>query len=233
VKRINLLPPEARVKASRERGLLYVIVLLGVVVVALFLGYMWQNSVATSKQSELDQVTSQANTVEQQAAQLRPYAQIQTERTLMTQTARALYDARVPWSTILEEISLVIPESVRLQSLTCAVPGTMLPGAAAASTQTAGATTADVTFTGSTLNHDDVAEFMTRLGLIPQLTNVQLVSSAAQTATSSSGTSGSTSTGSSGTAASTTETVTFTVTASLRPYLTAPPKTVASKGVTP
>ena len=35
MKRINLLPPEARVKASRERGLIYAVLLLVAVVVVL------------------------------------------------------------------------------------------------------------------------------------------------------------------------------------------------------
>ena len=39
------------------------------------------------------------------------------------------------------------------------------------------AATPDVTFTGTTYTHKDVAEFMTRLGLIPQLSNVRLASS--------------------------------------------------------
>ena len=54
---------------------------------------------------------------------------------------------------------------------------------------------------------------MTRLGLIPQLSNIQLASSAGAAATGTEGT-------------TTTPTVTFTVTASLRPYLTPPPATV-------
>ena len=89
---------------------------------------------------------------------------LQTKRTEMTTTAEAIDDARVPWSTIFEEISLVIPENVRLQSLTCAVPADMLPGAAAAEAA-GGELAADITFTGQTYEHKDVAEFMTRLGL--------------------------------------------------------------------
>ena len=49
---------------------------------------------------------------------------------------------------------------------------------------------------------------MTRLGLIPQLTNVQLSSSSGAAVTGT-----------------TQSTVTFTVSASLRPYLTPPPAT--------
>jgi Tfp pilus assembly protein PilN len=212
MKRINLLPPEQRVKASRERGLLWAILILVAIVVALGLVYVWQNRQVADKQAELDGLTAETTAVQQQALALRPYAEIQTLRTAMTQTARGIYDSRVPWSTILQEISLVIPENVRLQNLTGTVPATMLPGSAAPAAPGA-VGTADITFAGTTNTHKDVAEFMTRLGLIPQLSNVQLASSAGAAATGTDGTTG-------------TPTVTFTVTASLRPYLTPPPATV-------
>jgi type IV pilus assembly protein PilN len=217
MKRINLLPPEQRVKASRERGLLWAVLILVAIVVALGLVYVWQNSQVTDKQAELDQITAETTAVQQQALALQPYAAIQTTRTAMTQTAKGIYDSRVPWATILQEISLVIPENVRLQSLTATVPATMLPGPAVAPAA-AGvvAATADITFAGTSYTHKDVAEFMTRLGLIPQLSNVQLASSTGVAAVAATDT----------TAATGTPTVTFSVTASLRPYLTAPPATV-------
>ena len=117
------------------------------------------------------------------------------------------------------EISLVIPTNVRLTSLSCAVPATMQPGAAAAAPATSG--TADVTFNGTTYTHQDVAEFMTRLGLIPQLMNIQLGTSTETPATTDA------------TGGSTPATVTFTVTASLRPYTTAPPTTALQQGAAP
>ena len=218
MKRIDLLPPEARAKASRERGLLYAILILVAVVVALGLVYMQQNSVVNSKQSELDQLNRDIAAVQQQAAELAPYAELQSTRTAMTETARGIYEAGVPWSTILQEISLVIPENVRLQSLTSTVPPAMVPGAPVAAAAPAAGTLAaatDVTFTGSTYTHRDVAEFMTRLGLIPQLSNIQLSSSTGTAAVAATAE-----------AAGTPATVTFTVTAALRPYLTAPPTTV-------
>ena len=218
MKRIDLLPPEQRVKASRERGLLWAILILVAIVVALGLVYVWQNGQVTDKQVELDGLAAEASAVQQQAVALRPYAEIQTTRTAMTQTAKGIYDSRVPWSTILQEVSLVIPENVRLQSLSGTVPASMLPGPAVPPAAAgAAAATTDLTFTGTSYTHKDVAEFMTRLGLIPQLSNVQLASSTGAAATS-------TTTGTTG--ASGTPTVTFTVTASLRPYLTAPPATV-------
>jgi len=214
MKRINLLPPEQRAKASRERGLLWAILILVAVVVALGLVYVWQNGQVNDKQAELDGLMAETAAVQQQAAALAPYAAIQTTRTSMTQTAQGIYDSRVPWSTILQEVSLVIPENVRLQSLSGTVPATMLPGSAAPPAAAgAVAATPDITFAGTTYTHKDVAEFMTRLGLIPQLSNIQLASSTGAAAT---GTTGTTST----------PTVTFTVTATLRPYLTPPPATV-------
>jgi len=214
MKRIDLLPPEQRVKASRERGLLWAILILVAIVVALGLVYVWQNGQVNDKQAQLDQLTAQTAVVQQQALALAPYAAIQTTRTSMSQTARGIYDSRVPWSTILQEISLVIPENVRLQSLTGTVPAAMLPGSATPPVAGAVASlTPDITFTGTTYTHQDVAEFMTRLGLIPQLSNVQLASSTGAAAVDASGATGTT-------------TVTFTVTATLRPYLTPPPATV-------
>ena len=214
MKRINLVPPEQRAKASRERGLLWAILILVAVVVALGLVYVWQNGQVNDKQAELDGLTAEVAVEQQKAQALAPYAAIQTTRTNMTQTATGIYDSRVPWSTILQEVSLVIPENVRLQSLKGTVPVTMLPGPAVPpAADTAAAVTPDITFTGTTYTHKDVAEFMTRLGLIPQLSNIQLASSTGAAAPETTGTAA-------------TPTVTFIVTATLRPYLTPPPATV-------
>jgi Tfp pilus assembly protein PilN len=216
VKRINLLPPEQRVKASRERGLLWAILILVAVVAALGLVYLYFDQQVGDKQAELDDLTAQTAAVQQQIAALQPYAELQATRTSMSATAKGIYDARVSWSTILQEISLVIPDDVRLQSFSAVVPPTMLPGTAVALPPGTPATTADVTFAGTTYTHQDVADFMTRLGLIPQLTNVQLSASA----------------GSGTTVAGADATVAFTITASLRPFMTSAPPTQLA-GATP
>ena len=214
LKRINLLPPEERAKAKRERGLMYVVVALLALIVVLGAVYLWQNRQVADKEADRDSLEADIAAVQTQIAALQPFAVLQTKRTDMTTTAKAIDDARVPWSTIFEEISLVIPENVRLQSLTCAVPANMLPGAAAAPEAAGTELAADITFTGQTYEHKDVAEFMTRLGLMPQLTNIQLASS---TKAASTGTTDTT----------TQQLTTFTVTASLRRCLTPPPTTTA------
>jgi Tfp pilus assembly protein PilN len=215
MKRFNLLPPEQRVKASRERGLLYAV--LGLVVLVLALGaiYYQQTGVLADKQAELDSLAAENAVVQQQIAALRPYAQINTLRTAMGETALGIYEARISWSNIIEEVSLVIPENVRLQTMSCVVPPAMLPGAPTAASGTAEAASADVTFTGITYTHQDVAEFMTRLGLIPQLTNIQLASSTGAAVTTEN---------------VATSRVTYTITASLRPYMAPPPTTTLDSG---
>jgi Tfp pilus assembly protein PilN len=218
MKRINLLPQEERVKASRERGLIWAILILVALVVVLGLVYVKQRSDVNAKQSELASIQAQTAEVQAKIAALSPYAALQAQRTAMTDTAKGIYESSVPFSILLQELSLVIPENVRLQTLTATVPATMLPGAGATeAAPTGGATgTADVTFTGQTESHTDVAEFMTRLGLLPQLEGITLTSSTDTT-----------------TGATTTTTYKqFTVTAQLRPYTTTPP-TTQLQGVTP
>jgi Tfp pilus assembly protein PilN len=220
MKRINLLPQEERVKASRERGLIWAILILVAVVVVLGLVYVKYNSDVNAKQDELAAIQAETAVVQAQIAELSPYAALQAQRTSMTQTAKAIYDSSVPFSILLQELSLVIPENVRLQTLTATVPPAMLPAAASAEPAPVTPGTADVTFTGQTEEHRDVAEFMTRLGLIPQLMGITLTTSSDS----------STTTGTS--AASPAPTVTFkqfTVTAQLRPYTTQPPTTTLTE----
>ena len=73
---------------------------------------------------------------------------------------------------------------------------------------------------------------MTRLGLIPQLTNIQLVSSSGGSSAPSEPSTAS-SPAATASPAATTVTWQFTITAQLRSYLTAPPTTTLSQGVTP
>ncbi|MBN2203849.1 MAG: PilN domain-containing protein [Thermoleophilia bacterium] len=211
MKRINLLPKEAKAKASRERGLAYALALLVVLVLGLGAVYVQQSSAVGESEQQLADLQSQTAALQQQIAVLMPYQELQTQRTQMTETAAQIYDTRVEWSNFLEQLSLVIPDNVCLTSLSCAVPTTMLPGSTTAS-EAATADSTAITFVGQAWTHDDVAEFMTRLGLIPQIQNILLTNSAGPAAQ--------------GAETGAAQPGTFTVTAELRPFLTAPPTTV-------
>jgi Tfp pilus assembly protein PilN len=76
---------------------------------------------------------------------------------------------------VLREFSLVLPDDVWLTQLSLRSP------ISPATNLAADATTGPVGFTieGSTYSHDAVARLLSRLSVVPDLTNVQLVSSAA------------------------------------------------------
>jgi len=201
--RINLLPPEHRAKASREQGILLVV--LGLVAVVLVLGavYFLTLQKVNGKQEDVDVAQVQIDQVNQQIEELRPYEAIETQKVSMAETVKGLYDSRVLWSAILEEISLVIPETVDLTQMSCTVPSNMLAGSVSAS----GATQAvGISFGGQAGTFKDVGEFMTRLGLLPQIMNPRLLSATASTAT-----------------AGQEPFVTFQVEVVLRPFVTPPP----------
>jgi Tfp pilus assembly protein PilN len=178
MKRINLLPPGERDKASREQGLAYALLGLVVLVVALGAVYLMLNRQVATKQDQVNDLQAQIQQVTAQVDALRWAEVLQQQRVSMMTTATQLLASRVDWSNILEELSLVIPDQVVLSDLTAQVPQAMQPtvgGASASTGQTSGG--ADLTLSGRADNHVSVASFMTRLGLMPQLANVQLTSS--------------------------------------------------------
>jgi Tfp pilus assembly protein PilN len=220
MQRINLLPSEERRKASRERGLMYALLFLILVVAVLGVLYVFESQRLTARNQDVATQQSRLDAVNVEVAKLKPFEALQSQRASMTQSASTIVDSRVIWSSILEEVSLLIPDAVRLTGLTAAVPASMLSGTAAAGTGTGGA---DITFSGQAASHQDVADFMTRLGLMPQLMNIQLVS-ATKAASQSSGTDTST---------SDTSLVGFQITAQLRPFESAAAAAAASGTTTP
>jgi Tfp pilus assembly protein PilN len=170
--RINLLPAEERAKAAREQGLALVGLGLLVLVIALGAIYLLESRRVTSKQNQVAEVKAQIDQANRQVTTLKPYQDLAEQRATMQGTAKAIYDTRVAWSSILEEVSLVIPDNVSLLELTGAVPPGMQAGVG--STGEAAAGTSDIEFVGDAWNYFDIAEFLTRLGLLPQLKDVRL-----------------------------------------------------------
>jgi Tfp pilus assembly protein PilN len=81
---------------------------------------------------------------------------------------------RVSWDRVFREFSLVLPDDVWLTQLAAKSP---ISPATNASTASSTGTPSEFTITGRTYSHDGVARLMSRLQVIPDLTNVQLVSS--------------------------------------------------------
>jgi Tfp pilus assembly protein PilN len=85
---------------------------------------------------------------------------------------------RVAWDRILREVSLTMPDDISLQSLEAKSPVTGSTQNPAAPTSAA-SLAQGLTIRGTTYSHASVARLLSRLSVIPDLTNVQLIDSTA------------------------------------------------------
>jgi Tfp pilus assembly protein PilN len=175
----NLLPREARREtATRRPGLAQVAVALVAIVALAALGAMFLMTDASlqDKRGERDALQQQLRALQAQVdesergGQQPELASEQAART--TALAKALR-ARVAWDRLLRELALVLPGDVYVQTLTANAPAPLV--AVTAQTNTSGAPV-HFALTGSTDKQADVALTLSRLSIIPELTNVRLVS---------------------------------------------------------
>ena len=98
------------------------------------------------------------------------------EETALMQAVSGALSTRIAWDRILREFSLVVPDDVTITSMSLTAPPDtpQLPGA----TPTA-ATPTGLVIMGTAYSHDSVARLMSRMMLIPDLSNVSLTSSTA------------------------------------------------------
>ena len=91
---------------------------------------------------------------------------------------------RIAWDRVLREVSLVVPDDVTLTQLTMTAPTPASEAAAAAP----GATSSSQGFViqGNAFSYDSVARLLSRLALVPDLSNVNLASTGSGTAPGSS-----------------------------------------------
>jgi len=171
---VNLLPVEARV--GRRRPPTAVVALAGLaalVVSVLVVGFVSASGKTDEREQELTAL-EQELAVAGRATKPKP---AQTARAAAReQRFTALNDAlakRLAWDRVLREVSLVLPDDVWLSSLAAAGAGGV---EAAAESAPAGAQT--ITFNGFTYSQESVARLLTRLGLVADLSNVKLQTSA-------------------------------------------------------
>ena len=87
---------------------------------------------------------------------------------------------RIAWDRLLREFALVLPDDVWLQSLSAQAPSLATATAASTTSSTSTPTLGGqlgFSIEGYTYSHDAVARLLTRLAVVPDLQQVQLVSS--------------------------------------------------------
>jgi Tfp pilus assembly protein PilN len=177
---VNLLPRDTTQKSAVKKEQIPFVVggCVGLVVTAL---------IASQYLSQSGKVASERQTLQDLKAQLAalpappPGPTPQQTRLVGEQTTRltalqAALQSRVAWDRVLRKFSLVLPEDVWLTQLSLKSP---VSPATNVALEGSGAPTG-FSIEGSTYSHDAVARLLSRLSVVSDLTNVQLISSSAE-----------------------------------------------------
>jgi Tfp pilus assembly protein PilN len=173
---VNLLPRDQKQRTVRKESLPVLVGACSGVLVAALLGSMFMigSGKVAAEQRKLDGLNRQYD-----ALPPPPTGPSAAEQQLAgQQSARlaALNEAlksRVPWDRVFREFSLVLPDDVWLTTLTAKSPISPATNAASSS----GGAPSQFTIQGRTYSHDGVARLLSRLQVVPDLKNVQLLSS--------------------------------------------------------
>jgi hypothetical protein len=198
---VNLLPRDLQnAKSIRHEDPAVVVgSALGVIVlIALAAGFLSAHGQANAQQTkltkarlELAQLSTKRNLIPKPAAPSVPITPIVPPPAVTGQEASWLTAVstdlaqRIAWDRVLREVSLVVPSDVTLTQLTMTAPTAASEAAAA----TPGATAAQQGFViqGTAFSYDSVARLLSRLALVPDLSDVTLSSTSSGSGPSSGG----------------------------------------------
>jgi Tfp pilus assembly protein PilN len=181
---VNLLPPDLRGAAAKVAAAAprvkaegigaYVVLGALALCVAALAAYVMTTNTVKQKQTDLAQVTAEADAAAREVTRLKPYADFEAMANARVETVRGLAAARFDWEQALRELALAMPADIKLQGLN----GDMgLPGAAAAggSDPLRGSIQAPaITLTGCAADQPGVARMMARLRGVQGVTRVSL-----------------------------------------------------------
>ncbi|TML02743.1 MAG: PilN domain-containing protein [Actinobacteria bacterium] len=174
---VNLLPRDHGQRTIKKESLPVLVGACSAVLVLAVLGamFMMGSGKIAGQQRKLDDVNRRF-----QALPPPPPGPTAAEQALAgEQSARvtalsAALASRVSWDRVFREFSLILPDDVWLTELSAKSP---ISPATNAASETGTGTPSEFTITGRTYSHDGVARLLSRLQVVPDLTNVQLVSS--------------------------------------------------------
>jgi Fimbrial assembly protein (PilN) len=179
--RIDLLPREiveqrliVRQRAGIGAGFLLLLALLG-------LWYVLENQQLTEARREADQEQAVATGLRAQRAQLQPIADLEAQIAAADQLRAQVYAREIRFSTVMRDISAIVPADVWLTSMNvayregtagaatgAAAPAAPEGAAAVPGSPGAGSPVATITFQGAGLGHVDVGGFLRALARGPR-----------------------------------------------------------------
>jgi Tfp pilus assembly protein PilN len=165
--RINLLPPEILERRKAERRIGWVI--LAAVGVAVILAGVWAFGYfrLESKQDELADVQQLVQSTQAQADQLAVFEQRATELEARKATAERALGTRRNWGKLFDEISLVLPSDVWLQTMSASEDAGLSFGGYAV----------DVPGDSPDAGHKPIAKTLVRLADLDELYDIWLTAS--------------------------------------------------------
>src|ERR671936_1065599 len=174
---VNLLPRDSGQRTLKKESLPVLVGACSAVLVLAVLGamFMMGSGKIAAQQRKLDDLNRRFSALPPPppgpSAAQQALAGEQSAR--VTALSAALAN-RVAWDRVFREFSLVLPDDVWLTQLAAKSP---ISPATNAASETGTGTPSEFVITGRTYSHDGVARLLSRLQVVPDLTNVQLVSS--------------------------------------------------------
>jgi Tfp pilus assembly protein PilN len=173
---VNLLPRDQNQRTIKKESVPVLVGACAGVLVMALLGamFMMGSGKIAAQQRKLDYLNRRYDALPPPpagpSAAQQQLAGVQSARVTALSTALA---SRVAWDRVFRQFSLVLPDDVWLTTLTAKSPISPLTNAATS----AGGAPTQFLMQGRTYSHDGVARLLSRLQVVPDLTNVQLVSS--------------------------------------------------------
>ncbi len=164
---VNLLPrddPNRRTKTNVP----VVVGVAGAVLTTALIGMMYMSASGTvhDRQQELDTARAELAVVPPPVQQSSAQAALAAEQKARVSALSTVMSTRVAWDRVLREVTLVLPQDVWLVSLN------------GSSTPATTGLPSGLVIDGYTYSVDGVARVLSRLQLVPDLSDVQLTSSA-------------------------------------------------------
>lgn len=172
---VNLLPrddPSRRTKTNVP----VVVGVAGAVLASALVAMMFMSASGSvrDRQQQLDSLRAELAVVPPPVQQNSAQAGLAEQQKARVEAVTAAMTRRVAWDRVLREVTLVLPEDVWLLSLAGVSPAS--PASNGAPTAGGSAPTG-FTLNGYTYSQDGVARVLSRLSVVPDLSNVQLATS--------------------------------------------------------
>ena len=182
MKAVNLLPRDEPKKTRRQTPLPVAVGAVAAVVVTgvLGAGFVVEHKNVSQKKADLAAVQAELAAVPGPKQPNPNEIALSGQEGPREQALQQALNGRVAWDHLMREISLVIPSDVWLTSMAVQAPVASSPAVPPVAGTTAPVPTSSAnsfTIEGNAYSHDGVARLLTRLALIPDLSDVTLGSS--------------------------------------------------------